>query len=53
MLRRLFFLFPDTEHAQRVVDELGARGIALRRMHAISKGIDLGYVTRSDQEAEK
>ena len=41
MLRRLFFLFPDTEHAQDVVDELGGRGISMRHIHAIARGVDL------------
>ena len=41
MLRRLFFLFPDTEHAQSVVDELIERGINKRYMHAIARGVDL------------
>jgi len=41
MLRRLFFLFPDTEHAQSVVDELVDRGIHTRHIHAIAKGVDL------------
>lgn len=41
MLRRLFFLFPDTEHAQSVVDELIDRGINTRNIHAIARGVDL------------
>jgi len=41
MLRRLFFLFPDTEHAQIVVNELIERGIHTRYIHAIAKGVDL------------
>lgn len=41
MLRRLFFLFPDTEHAQGVVDELIQRGISTRYIHAIARGVDL------------
>lgn len=41
MLRRLFFLFPDTEQAQSVVNELVERGINTRYIHAISKGVDL------------
>ena len=41
MLRRLFFLFPDTEHAQSVVNELIKRGINTRYIHAIAKGVDL------------
>jgi len=41
MLRRLFFLFPDTEHAQSVVNELIERGTHTRYIHAIAKGVDL------------
>ena len=41
MLRRLFFLFPDTEHAQNVVNELNERGINTRYIHAIARGVDL------------
>jgi hypothetical protein len=41
MSRRLFFLFPDTEHAQNVVNELNERGINTRYIHAIAKGVDL------------
>ena len=40
MLRRLFFLFPDTEHAQTVVNELMDRGVQVKHMHAIAKGVD-------------
>ncbi len=40
MLRRLFFLFPDAEYAERVVDELIDRGIHRRRIHAIVNGGD-------------
>ena len=47
MLRRLFFLFPDTEHAQRAVDHLGERGVAVRRMHTIAKGVDLGSLPKA------
>ena len=35
MLRRLFFLFPDEEHAQRVVDQLVMQRISEHRIHAI------------------
>jgi hypothetical protein len=42
MLRRLFFLFPDTEHTRRAVDQLIHRGVSVRRMHTIAKGVELG-----------
>jgi hypothetical protein len=35
MLRRLFFLFPDEEHAQRVVDQLATQKISEHRIHTI------------------
>ena len=35
MLRRLFFLFPDEERAQRAVDQLVTQKISERRIHAI------------------
>jgi hypothetical protein len=38
MLRRLFFLFPDEKHAQRVVHELVNNNIPKRRIHAITHG---------------
>ena len=38
MLRRLFFLFPDEEHAQSVVDKLVDIDISKRRIHAITLG---------------
>ena len=41
MLRRLFFLFPDSEYAQRVVEELIDKGISTRNIHAIARGVDL------------
>jgi hypothetical protein len=41
MLRRLYFLFPDEPHAQRVVDELLSLGIPERRIHAIAEGVEL------------
>lgn len=41
MLRRLFFLLPDTEHAQSVVDDLVETGINKRYIHAIARGVDL------------
>jgi hypothetical protein len=36
MKRRLYFLLPDTEHARAVVNELEARGIERKSMHAIA-----------------
>lgn len=53
MLRRLFFLFPDPEHAQRVVDELVVRGIPERRIHAIAKGVDLGSLPEATERQKK
>lgn len=41
MLRRLFFLFPDESHAQRVVDQLLGLNISLQRIHAIAQGVKL------------
>jgi len=41
MLRRLFFLFPDENKAQRVVNQLLFMKIAIRHMHAISYGESL------------
>ena len=34
--RRLYFLLPDAEHARMVVNELEARGIGRKFMHAIA-----------------
>ena len=41
MLRRLFFLFPDESHAQRVFDQLIDKRIPRDRMHAISERVKL------------
>jgi len=41
MLRRLFFLFPDEDHAQRVVNHLVFLNISERNIHAISRGVPL------------
>lgn len=38
MLRRLFFLFPDENHAQCAVDQLVDLDISKRRIHAMSLG---------------
>ena len=53
MLRRLFFLFPDTEHAQRVVDELVSRGIPSRHIHAIAKDVDIGQLPEASERQKK
>jgi len=53
MLRRLFFLFPGVEHAQRAVDELVQRGIHTRHIHAIAKGIDLGGLPEATERQKK
>ena len=41
MLRRLYFLFPDEKHAQRVADHLIIRKIPIHSMHAIAQGVKL------------
>lgn len=42
MKRRLYFLIPDTEHAQAVVDKLVASGVERRHLHVIAaQGVDL------------
>ena len=41
MSRRLFFLFPDEQHAQHVVDELIHSRVPRRRIHAIARGVEL------------
>jgi hypothetical protein len=41
MLRRLFFLFPDEPHAQRVVNQLISHNIPMRRIHAIARNVEL------------
>ncbi len=38
MRRRLFFLFPDEEHALRVVDELVQNGLDRSHVHALAGG---------------
>ena len=53
MLRRLFFLFPDTEHAQRVVDALVERDVQMRRIHAIAKGVSLGTLPEATERQKK
>lgn len=41
MLRRLFFLFPDEESAQRVMNQLVFNNISERNIHAITNGVAL------------
>ena len=41
MLRRLYFLFPDEQHAQNVADRLIIRRIPKHAMHAIAQGVKL------------
>jgi hypothetical protein len=42
MYRRIYFLFPAVEHAQRVVVELKMTGISRDHIHAVARpGIDL------------
>lgn len=41
MLRRLYFLFPDEIHAQRVVNQLLNLNIPIQRMHAIAPNVEL------------
>jgi hypothetical protein len=52
MLRRLFFLFPDEKHAQRVVRELVNNNIAKRHIHAIAHGVRL-YTLPAATERQK
>ena len=49
MLRRLFFLFPDEPHAQRVVDQLISLDIPQRRIHAIGKNIEFKTLPQATQ----
>ena len=49
MLRRLFFLFPDEPHAQRVVDQLVALNIPIRHIHAIGQNVELKTLPQATQ----
>ena len=49
MLRRLFFLFPDEPHAQRVVDQLVGLNIPIRRIHAIGQNVELKTLPQATQ----
>ena len=43
MLRRLYLLFPDREHAQAAVEDLEALQVTREHVHALAReGIDLG-----------
>ena len=53
MLRRLFFLFPDTAHAERTVDDLVQRGVKRRYIHAIGEGVDLGSLPEATERQKK
>ena len=53
MLRRLFFLFPDEKHAQRVVDQLVCVNIPERRIHAIARGIKLETLPEATERQKK
>jgi hypothetical protein len=53
MLRRLFFLFPDEKHAQRVVDELVNLNIPERRMHAITVGVELKTLPEATERQKR
>lgn len=49
MLRRLYFLFPDEPHAQCAVDDLLNLDIPERRMHAITKNVELKTLPQATQ----
>ena len=49
MLRRLFFLFPDEPHAQRVVNQLVSLNIPKRRIHAIARSVELKSLPQATQ----
>ena len=53
MLRRLFFLFPDETHAQRVVDELVNNDISIRRIHAITHGVELKTLPEATERQKR
>ena len=49
MLRRLYFLFPDESHAQLTVSQLMVRKIPLKRIHAISRGVELNTLPQATE----
>ena len=53
MLRRLFFLFPDEAHAQRVVEELINNDIPEHRIHAIARGIELNTLPEATERQKR
>ena len=56
MTRRLYFLFPKVEQAQRVVEELNQAGIAKAHIHAMARAdIDISSLpaATSQQKSDK
>lgn len=53
MLRRLYFLFPDEKHAQRVVDELVNNNIPEHRIHALTQGVELKTLPKATERQTK
>lgn len=53
MLRRLFFLFPDAEYTRRAVDQLVDRGVSLRRMHTIARGLDIENLPAASERQKR
>lgn len=53
MLHRLFYLFPDENHAQRVVNELGMKAVEIRRMHAIARGVELKSLPKATERQQR
>ena len=54
MYKRLYFLFPSSAHALKVVDELVHLGITREHMHAVAKpGVDLGNLPRASMRQRK
>ena len=49
MLRRLFFLFSDELHAQRVGNQLYSFNIPKRRIHAIARNVELKSLPQATQ----
>ncbi len=48
MHRRLYFLFPEVEHARRVVEELEQAGVDNDHIHAMARPeIDLSSLPRA------
>lgn len=53
MLRRLYFLFPDEDHAQLAVNRLINRRVPRVHMHAIGKGVELSHLPRATERQMK